>query len=644
MIPVYLDFESFWSTNHSLSKMPAFEYVMHPETEIQSLSIKIADDTTVCVFGEDDIKHALAQAHWADSMAIGHNMSGFDSMILRWRFNIRPKMYGCTAAMARSRYAKTCGVSLKALSNTLKVGNKLDLEATNTKGKRLVDFTEEERNAMAAYNIMDTELCAALFKRLAKGFPKDELHQIDMTTRMLVEPKFVLDKAMVKKALEDVRAQKLESLLNLAQMLDISAMVEVALADDGESIEEQVRAKLASTHQFAALLRSLGVDVPMKQSPTTNGMIPALSKTDEAFLELQDHENPVVAAAARARLAVKSTLLETRLAAFLRAAAAVQGRMPVPLKYAGADTTGRWSGEHYNMQNLPRINPKEPKTSDALRMSLMAPPGKKIIVADLSGIELRVNMFLWRVQYAMALFRADPEKADLYKFFAANSLYSISEEDVSKSQRQVGKVSHLGLGFGAGGPTFQKVARLMGGIDMSLDESKGVVNKYREAHPEIVDGWSRFQQSLSSILQGLEQPIDPWGMCVTEKHAVRLPSGRRIYYPNLRKDRDVISGNVEYVYGDGRHKAKIYGGKGVENLVQALARDVVAEHALKFRRASGFVPTMLVHDEIVYVVDETVADDALAELQGIMRSGVSWWPELVTWSEGGVADRYGEAK
>lgn len=79
-------------------------------------------------------------------------------------------------------------------------------------------------------------------------------------------------------------------------------------------------------------------------------------------------------------------------------------------------------------------------------MSLRAPKGKKVIVADLSGIELRVNHFLWKVPSSMALFNADPEKADLYKEFAS-SLYNVDKSEVTKEQRQVGKVAHLGLGF-----------------------------------------------------------------------------------------------------------------------------------------------------------------------------------------------------
>ena len=647
---ITLDFETYWDSQHTLTKMSPTEYIMHPDTEIISVAIKVGRGETYVLFGEDNIREHLQAMDWSDAMALGHNMSGFDSMILAWRFGINPAMYGCTAAMARSQYSKTgcnvdgkflIGVSLKKMAVELGVGKKLDLEATNTKGKHLKDFTKEELKAMEKYNVVDTDLCHDIFRKLFPTFPTQELLLIDMTTRMLTNPQFELDYDMVRKALEDVKAEKTESLKKLAWLLGVESYVADAL-ESGVTVEEQVRAQLASAARFGALLNSLGVATPMKISKTTGKLTPALAKTDDEFLALQEHENPLVGAAARARLEVKSTLLETRLQAFLRAADACGGKLPVPLKYAGADTTGRWSGEQYNMQNLPRIG-SSAKPSDALRMSLKAPKGHKVIVADLSGIELRVNMFLWKVPYAMELFKASPDKADLYKYFAAHDLYNIAEEDVDKAQRQVGKVSHLGLGFGAGAPTFQKVAKLMGGIDMSSEESLRVVGTYREAHPEIVNGWRRFQDCLPHIQQGTEESIDPWGFCVTEKNAVRLPSGRRIYYPSLIRERD-DNGKSEWWYGQGRARARIYAGKGVENLVQALARDVIAEHAVRFYKETKLRPQLAVHDELVYIVKDGDAEKRLEHLQSIMREGVSWWPELITWSEGDIADSYGEAK
>lgn len=650
---ITLDFETYWDTHHTLTKMSPTQYVMHPETEIQSVSIKVGREPTYVLFGEEKIRdHLQNEFDWQDSMALGHNMSGFDAMILAWRFGVNPRMYACTAAMARSQYSKTgvnvggkflTGVSLKKIAAELRVGQKLSLEATNTKGKKLKDFTPEELVAMEEYNKVDTDLCYEVFRKLYHDFPQQEMHLIDMTTRMLTNPRFKLDFGMVDKALQDVKAEKRQSLLDLAKTLGIESYVSDAI-ESGVSIEEQVRAQMASAARFGSLLGELGVETPMKKSPTNpEKMTPALAKTDDAFIALQNHENPLVAAAARARLEVKSTILETRLEAFQAAAKACNGFIPVPLKYAGADTTGRWSGEQYNMQNLPRIDPKKARPSDALRMSLRAPEGHKVIVADLSGIELRVNMFLWKVPYAMELFAASPDKADLYKYFAAHDLYNCDESEIDKNQRQVGKVSHLGLGFGAGAPTFQKVAKLMGGVDMDLDESLRVVTAYRDAHGEIVEGWKRFQACLPKIEQGVIESIDPWGHCVTEKNAVRLPSGRKIHYPGLLKARDA-NGKSEWWYGAGRTKARIYAGKGVENLVQALARDVISEHALTFKKQTKLLPALMVHDELVYVVPEDEAEMHLNTLQSIMRAGVSWWPELITWSEGDIADSYGEAK
>ena len=651
---ITVDFETYWDSQHTLTKMSPTEYIMHENTEIISVAIKEGTNPTYVLFGEDTIRTHMQAMDWSDAMALGHNMSGFDAMLMAWRLGLKPKMYACTAAMARPQYSKTAvfvggklltGVSLKKLAAELGVGAKLDLEATNTKGKHLRDFSEDELASMEEYNKVDTDLCYGIFKKLYPTVPTQEMHLIDMTTRMLVEPKFVLNYGMVNQALDAVKEEKRRALNELHDMLHTQAeTVARKLEGDTTTPEEYVRSTMASATKFGELLKQRGVAVPMKQSPTNpDKMTPALAKTDEAFIKLQDHEDPVVAAAARVRLEVKSTLLETRLGKFLAAADACDGKIPVPLKYAGADTTGRWSGEQYNMQNLPRIDPKNPKASDALRMSLKAPKGQKVIVADLSGIELRVNMFLWKVPYAMELFKDSPDKADLYRYFAAHDLYNITEDEVTKNQRQVGKVSHLGLGFGAGGVTFQNVAKLMGGIDMDLDESTRVVNTYRDAHAEVVNGWRRFQNALPHILQGTEEFIDPWGHCVTEKNAVRLPSGRRIYYPDLKRERD-SKGKNEWWYGNGRSKARIYAGKGVENLVQALARDVVAEHAVKFFKATGYRPALTVHDELVYCVPEGAAEDLLGILQHIMRRGVSWWPELITWSEGDVADCYGEAK
>jgi len=359
---------------------------------------------------------------------------------------------------------------------------------------------------------------------------------------------------------------------------------------------------------------------------------------------LQEHDDPLVATAAAARLDAKSTILQTRIRAFTDASNAhPTKKVPIPLKYYGADTTGRWSGWGYNPQNLPRINPYNPKPSDALRKSLIAPAGHKVVVADLSGIELRVNHFLWQVPSSVAMYKAEPEKADLYKDFASR-LYDIDYDEVTKTQRQVGKVAHLGLGFGAGYITFQKVAKLMGGVDITEEESRDIVDKWRDEYYEITKGWRTCHAALPTIMRGAEgNAVDPWGMVVPVPEGLRTPKGL-IRYPDLRTEINQDDNRKEFVYGHGRNKARIYAGKIDENIVQHLARCVIADNALAVQKLTKLNPALMVHDELVYVVPEDEAEQTLDAVQQVMRTPPEWWPELVTWSEGDIADTYGDAK
>jgi hypothetical protein len=122
---------------------------------------------------------------------------------------------------------------------------------------------------------------------------------------------------------------------------------------------------------------------------------------------------------------------------------------------------------------------------------------------------------------------------------------------------------------------------------------------------------------LPFISEGRTEAIDPWGLCKTAHQQILLPSGRSIYYPSLVKERD--ENKTEWWYGNGRARARIYAGKGVENMVQALARDVIAEHAIDMYKQTGKRPALTVHDELVYVVKEAEADDTLDTLQDIIK-------------------------
>ena len=681
---ITIDYETFWSQDYSLSKMSPLEYVLGDEYETISCAIKLNHEPSVIAFGDADVQYAFRQLNVAKSGLLAHNMSGFDAYIAAYRHGLKPRVWLDTAAMARPIHAKTIGVSLVKLVLHYKVGVKDNTVLMQTRGKHLKDFTAAELSQMAIYNRADTDQCRALLDILRELTPAAELWQIDLITRMRTEPAFKLDAALLRETLQREIAAKRSAMAQLSSMLHGVTPDLHGIFNEDELIES-VRADLASTPKFAALLESLGVEVPMKPSPSAPGsgkMVPALAKSDEEFVEMQNHDNPLVAAAATARLAVKSTLLETRINKFLRAGELAGGKLPIPIRYAGADTSGRDSGEEYNALNMPRVDKDRPRIQDALRQSLCAPADKTIIVADLSNIELRVNHTLWMVQRSTDLWAANPD-ADLYTTSAA-ARYGIPESEVQKPQRQLAKIEELGLGFGSGADTFRKVARLMSGgkIDLSkvyrhatqseLDRMSAVdpsyewptdkegfavfivsdpaqesVTGWRLRYPEIVAGWRRCDEALAAIYRGEAMQLDDWGLCCTiPRVGIQVP-GYVVRYPNLRKeqvtDKDGFA-RTQWVYAEGRHKAGIYGSKAVENIVQSIARRVICDNTIEFFRRTGLRPALRPYDELAYVVDAARAEELLAELQAVMRTPPTWWPALTVWSEGSMGSNYGEAK
>jgi len=183
----------------------------------------------------------------------------------------------------------------------------------------------------------------------------------------------------------------------------------------------------------------------------------------------------------------------------------------------------------------------------------------------------------------------------------------------------------------------------MAQIVVSFDDATKHILGYREKHPEVVQGWKTCHRALDYIYSGDEAQIDSWGLCHTSREGIVTPRGV-IRYPDLRKETNEETGKVEWVYGTGRKKARIYAGKVDENIVQHLARNILADNMIEIKRQTGYWPVHTVHDELIYIVPENEAEAHLDTVQAVMRTPPVWWPELVTWSEGSIGDNYGEAK
>lgn len=354
---ITLDFETYYSTEFSLSRISTESYIRSPEFEVIGLGIKQDDKPTEWVEGYDNrIEQALLDYGCERQVCVAHN-AAFDMAIMNWRYGIRPRVIIDTLSLARPVLGLERGGSLRSLAEYYGVGQKGD-EVYNTKGKHLKDFTPEELALFGQYCVNDVELTYKILPYLLKSTTRKELDLIDMTIRFFTEPHLCLNKTVLESHLSKILKAREELIARVG--LD--------------------RSVFTSNEKFAQLLREEGVEPPKKMSPTTGKETYAFAKTDESFKALLEHPNERVQALVSARLNLKSSIEETRTEAFL--GIANRGTLPIMLNYYGAVNTGRYSGgDSINPQNLPR--------GGALRESIRAPAGYAIVACDSSQVEAR---------------------------------------------------------------------------------------------------------------------------------------------------------------------------------------------------------------------------------------------------------------
>lgn len=630
---VTLDFETFYTQEYSLRKMSEVDYILSPLFETIMCAVKINDAPSRAYVGQAAVARALNAIDWSRAAMLSHNIR-FDGAIAAWHYHIRPKLYLCTLSMARAlTHIAAGGSSLDKVSKYLGLPPKGDA-VVRAMGKRLADFGAD-LPAYMAYCLRDNENCYAIFRRFQPVFPKSELHVVDMTARMFIEPEVQLDRQVLTDHLTQVRIDRAALFAKVAH------------------IPKDV---FSSSSKFATLLRGLGVEVPMKPSPSILGIeIPALAKADRGFKELcEDPDQPdYVQALLAARIGAKSTLEETRTVTLLNLSQRQWGNTfgwcPIPLKYYGAHT-GRLSGDGgFNFLNLKRGSP--------LRRAIVAPPGMRIVHRDSSQIEARMVAWLagcWKLLIAFA------EGRDVYCEFASK-VYGRTITKADKLERFAGgKTPILGLGYGMGPPRFQHTLFIgNGGMSVSVDikEAARVVYLYRSEYPEIPDLWGRGNTTLRHMIQlgaphylganmafrrtnmpplfsGWNIPAVSWSA-----EAIWLPNGMAIQYPGLQQrpvpQPDGTTTNEISYDGGHRGRVKLFGGKVIENISQALARIVITDIATRVYHQTGFKPFLNTYDSLDVCVPEADAPamDAYLERQFAIRP--SWAPELPLASEGG---------
>ena len=604
---ITLDFETYYSKDFSLSKLTTEAYIRDPRFEVIGVGVKVNNGETEWASGtHEQLKQYLGAFHWEEAMLLCHNTM-FDGAILSWCFDIRPWVYTDTLCIARALHGTEARASLAAISERYNLGTK-GTEVIHALGKRREDFEESELNRYGDYCINDVELTYKLFSVMVQQFPKQELRLIDATLRMFTDPVLELDSKLLHSHLDDIKERK-EKLLENAGVTD--------------------KKELMSNPKFAELLKGFGVNPPMKISPTTDKETFAFAKSDEEFKLLLEHEDDRVQALVAARLGSKSTLEETRTQRFIDIAD--RGLLPVPVRYYAAHT-GRWGGDDkINLQNLPSRGPNGKK----LKSSIIAPEGCSLIDCDSSQIEARVLAWLAGQDNLTKQF-ADGE--DVYKYMAS-SIYNVPVDGVSKDQRFVGKTTILGAGYGMGAVKFQ--AQLQGmGVYIELEEARRIIQVYRGANGEISQLWRDANNMVQWMQRGDSVQFGREGVLKVDAptSSIILPSGLPMFYHGLAAEQG--ERGPEYTYETRRGPKRIYGGKVVENVCQAIARCIIGHQMLLI--AKRYKVVLTVHDSVIACVADEELGEAQAYVEECMSQIPDWAEGLPITCESGTGKSYGE--
>ena len=341
-------------------------------------------------------------------------------------------------------------------------------------------------------------------------------------------------------------------------------------------------------------------------------------------------------------------------------------------QYYGANRTGRWAGRMVQMQNLPRNYLKTldyarklvkagnyegvkalygnvPDTlSQLIRTAFIPSDGHKFVVADFSAIEARVIAWLAGEQWVNEVFATHGK---IYEA-TASQMFGAPVEKIVKGNpeyalRQKGKVATLALGYQGGVNSLIS----MGALNMGLTEEElpEIVDRWRQANPRIVDLWYQVGNAALAVME-TAQPQAIRGLIFTLEGdllygqsflTVRLPSGRKLFYPKpfLKENQFGRPAVHYYTVGQQTRKwevASTYGGKMVENIVQAIARDCLAE-TLKRIDARGLQVVFHVHDEVI--IDAPMGT-TVEEICSLMAEPIPWAPGLILKGAGFESNYY----
>ena len=571
-----VDFETFYSKDVGIESLGIYHYLTHCDFDAYRVSIAGTDGYKFVGHPSEVDWNQLSKA----DVWVSHNAS-FDEPVYHFLQQTgkidapeQTPVWNCTADLAAFMASprSLLGASKLLLGVDISKGVRDAM-----KGKRWEDMDPSFRKTVDEYALADAELCLQLWTKFNSHWPENEV-ALSHHTRSMGVNGLAVDKDRIDEAVRHLRQTIWE------------AEQQIPWAADAD-------AKTLSPKALALECRKVGIEPPSSL---------AMDSAECAAWEEQYGDQYPWVGAMRTFRRCNALLKKVET---LKKRVRPDGRLTFSLKYFGAHT-GRWAGDMgVNLQNLPR----EEMFGVNLRKMIVAPKGKKLIIADLAQIEPRVLAWLAQDWQTLKMVESG---VDIYESHARLTmgydlditLKEAAQDPKYKKMRQLAKARVLGLGYGCGAEKFVLVAKVLAGLDITREESEIIVRNWRDSNPLITKLWRE-----------LEQPFRLTKEPVLE---ITLPSGRTLKY---RNPRTVAGGISAEIPRQGKIlPVRIWGGVLAENLTQACARDCFSEGVLRLEQA-GFKVILTVHDEVVI---EAEPDQTCEQVVQLLCKTPEWIPEL----------------
>jgi len=654
-----LDFESYYDQDYSLKKLSIVEYVTDSRFSLTGLGIKINDGTSVFVPGPQ-VPWAIERLQKKFGVML-HNVvcvtknSKFDILILANKFGIYPP-YNIDIEDLSRYYDSRMKHTLAALAKLFKLQDKGD--TSQFKGQHCADI---DWVAMKKYCLGDVDIESQLLEILLPMIdnPEVELPLMNHTLNLYLKPTFDLDMEMAKDIAFDMGVELGNDLEQIPWILEYATKTK-------KTMEQILRARSI----FPKILQDVlpeGEKVPMKQGKKK--MIPALAQDDVAFQLLLTHSNDKVRLLCKAKAACTSwPLHQAKMQHIIKQAECSDGKARVAMKFYGAHT-GRWSGtQGTNMLNLggkgrgKAIHPLIGK----VRHALLAPDDQMLVIPDSCQIEARE--LAW-ISGQNDLVKGFADGQDIYSVFATRlfgeEVRKPTDADTPEAakiltiRRGFGKDAILGCGYGMGTNTFFDRCRQNESLRPLFDSGKydwdfidKLIKTYRTTYTQIPKFWKAMESCFrwvtkyphevmtyyiptddTCLHEGMEKqkPLIKNAILTFWKEGtttiIQLPSGRRLFYRQASVE---PKGKINTIHGP------LWGGSITENVIQSICRDLLGGWLLECERER--IPIILhTYDELVGCVPEHRAEESLAKMIEIMRTGPDWAAGLPLDAEGGTS-------